>query len=500
MKQKNVYRFRQYRIIEYENGLLWWETHYDFGMQRGGECFIYGNILIIGPWREEKDGSLIGESLDALKKLPPWDRTLYSCQASELLDSTTGRRLTDNFLKRMSLLEDTPQKGQNALKDLRPGLFRIDRYRISINDDHTISWQTPGGMNRIIGGRCFIESNILFLGPEVGGELKQDKQEFLKNLSQLPQWNGTMAWCRHSVLRSCQEHQPTRFVTKISTKPEESNKPEELDHFDNPTIINPNQKDQPSRKLPSMESTSPKPSPSFLPLSIIGKWPKFLWPLSFGKKFWITGLCLFILSGLIIGLILSLHSLEERFHWPKWFKENHHEHRHEHHSGSNPLIFSFLLGLILSLALSLTHTVQAEERDIVLEESGIHYPGGFDPNTVGEIQGKAFNFSRPERGPVRFQLSTDRGTYTILTSPPWYWNEFRGKIHEGTEVTVRGSKSFGRDGNLYVIAQEVQIISSGQSLLFRGKDGTPLWKASGWSGRGSSGGFGVGGAGGHGRR
>lgn len=439
---------------------------------------IYGNILIIGPCKEEKDGSLIGESLDALKKLPPWDQTLYYCQASELLDTTTGRRLADAFLKRLPFLADTHQKGPATLKDLGPGLFRIGQYRISIDDNHTISWQTPGGMDRIIGGRCFIESNILFFEPAGDGELKQDKQEFLKNGSRLPQWNSTIAWCRHSVLRSCRDDQPIRFYTKILTQPGESNDQKDPDHSDNPSISNHIQKDQPSRKLPSPEVVSSKKSSFPLPLSIVGKWPKFSWPFSFGKKFWIIGLLLFIASGLILGLILTLHSLEERGHWPKWFKENHHEHRHEHHSESNLKIFSLLLYLILSLTLSLPHTVQAEEGDIVLEESGIHYPGGFDPNTVGEIQGKAFNFSQPGRGPVRFQLLSDRGTYIVLTSPHWYWHKIQAKIFEETVVIVHGSKSFGLDGNLYIVAQEVYIISSGRSLLFRGKDGVPLWKNS----------------------
>lgn len=165
----------------------------------------------------------------------------------------------------------------------------------------------------------------------------------------------------------------------------------------------------------------------------------------------------------------------------------------------------------ISLSFFAVEFVQAEKRDIILEESGIHYPGGFDPNTVGEVQGKTFNFSRPEKGPVRFQLISDRKTYTILTSPPWYWNEIQVKISEGTEVIVRGSKSFGKDGKLYIVAQEVRIPFSGQHIVFRGKDGTPLWKSSGWSGRespggvgsssGERGGFGAGGGSrGHGRR
>jgi hypothetical protein len=174
-------------------------------------------------------------------------------------------------------------------------------------------------------------------------------------------------------------------------------------------------------------------------------------------------------------------------------------------------ILTILIFFTLFFILPFLLPVWAAEKEIILEESGIHYPGGFDPNTVGEVQGKAFNFSRQGEGPVGFQLISDRKTYTILTSPPWYWKEIQAKISEGTEVIVRGSKSFGKDGNLYIVAQEIRIPSSGQHFVFRGKEGTPLWKRSEWTGRGSPGsldpssggrgGFGAGGGSkGHGRR
>jgi hypothetical protein len=179
----------------------------------------------------------------------------------------------------------------------------------------------------------------------------------------------------------------------------------------------------------------------------------------------------------------------------------------------NQEAFVFLVFLIFCISLFFFEAdlVWASEKEIILEESGIHYPGGFDPNTVGEVQGKAFNFSRQGKGPVRFQLISDRKTYTILTSPPWYWNEIQVKISEGTEVIVRGSKSFGKDGNLYIVAQEIRIPFSGQHIVFRGKEGTPLWKNTDRSGRGSPsevapssgarGGFEAGsGSRGHGRR
>jgi hypothetical protein len=176
-------------------------------------------------------------------------------------------------------------------------------------------------------------------------------------------------------------------------------------------------------------------------------------------------------------MALFYHSRSERFHWPHWFKEHHGEHHSkEHHSRSNILVFTIMLILFFGIALPLKGAVRAEEKDIILEESGIHYPGGFDPNTAGEIQGKAIHFSRQGRGPIRFQLTSDRGSYTVLTSPHWFWHKMKAKISEGTEVVVYGSKSFGIDGNLYIVAQEIRVLSSGEIYTFRGKKGNPLWK------------------------
>ena len=164
-----------------------------------------------------------------------------------------------------------------------------------------------------------------------------------------------------------------------------------------------------------------------------------------------------------------------------------------------------ILFCALLWALSLG-TALAEEKDVVLDASGIHYPGGYDPHTVGEIRGKASRLTRPEKGPVRFTLVSDRETYTVLTSPAWYWNDSQIKNFEGQEVTVRGSKSLGNDGNLYVIAQEITIPSLGKSVELRRADGTPLWKGgrAGWGSSGSGGAFsggrgGWGGGGGAGR-
>jgi hypothetical protein len=120
-----------------------------------------------------------------------------------------------------------------------------------------------------------------------------------------------------------------------------------------------------------------------------------------------------------------------------------------------------------------------EEKDNVLEQSGIRYPEGFDRNTVGEIRGKAYGLLFPANGPVIFRLTSNKETYTVIVSPRWYWEDIGIKIADGEEVRVTGSKSLGKDGNLYIIAQEIRIPAQKKSFIVRNDTGRPLWKGTG---------------------
>ena len=165
--------------------------------------------------------------------------------------------------------------------------------------------------------------------------------------------------------------------------------------------------------------------------------------------------------------------------------------RDNHRRKGRGAVSGALLAFFLSAsALSFPQIGLGEEKDYVLPGSGIHYPGGFDANTIGEVLGKASDPVFPDAGPVHFRLVSDRDTYIVLTSPKWYWNDLRADFREGTQIRVRGSKTLGKDGNLYIIAQEIQVLPSGKSFVLRGEDGYPLWKeaASGtMRGRGGAG-------------
>jgi hypothetical protein len=176
------------------------------------------------------------------------------------------------------------------------------------------------------------------------------------------------------------------------------------------------------------------------------------------------------------------------------------------------VIHRALLSLFAAcLVLACSVAVYGADTTKILEKSGIRYPDGFDVNTVGEIRGIVQSITRPEKGPVTFDLSTAGGTYTVIASPLWYWDDVKIKLSDGDDIKVIGSKAVGKDGNLYVIAQEISVSGTTKPFVLRDVAGAARWQqigggsgsrggyGAGYGGRGGSGG-GLGGAGRGGRR
>jgi hypothetical protein len=139
-----------------------------------------------------------------------------------------------------------------------------------------------------------------------------------------------------------------------------------------------------------------------------------------------------------------------------------------------------LTGTLLSFLLCFVFLfpAMAADQEGAFEQSGIHFPGGFDLNTVGDLSGKATGLSRPVgNGPVILNIETAWEKYAVVTCPPWYWDELKIKVSVGEEIRVIGSKSLGRDGHLYVITQEIHFVGQGKTITLRSKTGTPLWDA-----------------------
>lgn len=201
MIPKNVYRLNEYLISEFADGRLWWDAHTGFGMQTGGPCFIYGNILLMGARRNVENGFLKHEFLEKLIRLPLWNRTWYYLFASALMDVATGRNLSEDRLQQLvSLPCDAGARAGTILTD-KLEIFRLGQYQLSIMPDGDISWKSYGGMNQMVSGPVLIESDILFLGPRNVDDSQQNKREFLHTLRAFPKWDRTPFWCRSLILK-----------------------------------------------------------------------------------------------------------------------------------------------------------------------------------------------------------------------------------------------------------------------------------------------------------
>jgi hypothetical protein len=199
------YRLDQLMIIEHGGVLLTWVSHLALGSQRGGKCFVIGNILVIGPCDHEEAGYLKLEYHEHLKNLPAWNKTRYYCLASDIRDVDTEQTLTSYLMERLSI-DNIDMK---AASSRGPKTFRLGRYEITVDKDNIISWKTVAELNRTIIGTCFKESGILFLGPaKYESDKGQGKQTFLKGLKLLPRWDRTLAWGHQGSLKVCKEPEP----------------------------------------------------------------------------------------------------------------------------------------------------------------------------------------------------------------------------------------------------------------------------------------------------
>jgi hypothetical protein len=146
----------------------------------------------------------------------------------------------------------------------------------------------------------------------------------------------------------------------------------------------------------------------------------------------------------------------------------------------------FLSALLLTVSLAGALAPETEP-EITLPACGIRYPGGYDPNTVGVVEGRVASLVRQARGPVSFRLEAGGGVYIVLAAPAWYWEEQRIEIRSGDRVRVKGSKSMGADGNLYLVAREIIVAGDEKPLILRDALGKPAWSGCGPGGCGRNG-------------
>ncbi len=252
-----------------------------------------------------------------MKKMPVWSKTRYYCHASELSEVATGRGLTKDFLNKVSFLDKKLSPG------LKPGVFRLGRYRIIFTAGKEVSWQTSGGANRVAGGPGRIESGLLILGSQEVDEEGPKKRDFLDELDQMPPWEGTRVWCLESVLQECREPLPPvrlkrQLKDRIARVKRARGKRPDTTQQNRP-------KESPKRLFTlnrrSFKFTLPR---LHWPFRFNFNWPKLSWPWRWGRKFWLIGLLLLVVSGVVVGVVVTFHALEEKRTWSHGHKKHHH--------------------------------------------------------------------------------------------------------------------------------------------------------------------------------
>ncbi len=198
------YRLGRFILIERNGITLFWVTHSPFGGQRSGRCYILGNILVLLPCDHEEPGYLKLEFHEHLRKLPQWTKTIYYCFAASLMQIGTLQSLTRGEIKYIANIKIS----RETVNLTEPGSYRLNRYKINVHHNLVVSWQTIGGLNKIIGGSCYIESDIIFLGPQKNEADEDRRRIFFNEIKKLPLWNKTAVWGYAESLRICDEFTP----------------------------------------------------------------------------------------------------------------------------------------------------------------------------------------------------------------------------------------------------------------------------------------------------
>jgi len=81
--------------------------------------------------------------------------------------------------------------------------YRLAQYCIDEKSNGEIWWETHGGLGSLKKGKCFIQGDILFIGPPEAEEAGFLKREFLERLRKFPPWMKTKYYCSRYSIHEC---------------------------------------------------------------------------------------------------------------------------------------------------------------------------------------------------------------------------------------------------------------------------------------------------------
>ncbi|MBZ0155963.1 MAG: hypothetical protein K8I29_07075 [Alphaproteobacteria bacterium] len=106
---------------------------------------------------------------------------------------------------------------------------------------------------------------------------------------------------------------------------------------------------------------------------------------------------------------------------------------------------------------------------------------GYDENTEITVRGTVAEVSRAEMmmGPMVVKLRQNSRIYNVITAPPWFLARQGISLAKGSPLEVKGSKYYGRDGELYLIGRQLRDPATGRTSVLRDMWCKPLWMGHG---------------------
>ena len=199
MIERKKYRLAEYKIIESEDGYVWWEAHSGFCSVKMGRCFIHGYILFIEPGQTSNDnGFLKGDFLDQINRLPVWVKTNYYCTNFNIVKCKAYQKIDPPLVNGKI---SQPATAENIS-------FRLSHFEITAKKDNELIWKSYIGQKTLNVGKAFVHGDILFLAHGVSEETDILKKYFLEHLLLLPPWKGTKYCCQQYTLYNCSTNSP----------------------------------------------------------------------------------------------------------------------------------------------------------------------------------------------------------------------------------------------------------------------------------------------------
>ena len=85
----------------------------------------------------------------------------------------------------------------------REANYKLGHYKIIEVVGGGLWWESHHGLSNCQTGRCFIEGNILVIGPSEDQRPGFLKREFMEHLDRLPTWRKTKYFCSSQTLYQC---------------------------------------------------------------------------------------------------------------------------------------------------------------------------------------------------------------------------------------------------------------------------------------------------------